>query len=67
MGWLVGGMMMGRGDEREGGQGEREMMTLAPCSTPNLCHEQLLVGWKGVVCEWYGHRMERGRWRGRGG
>jgi len=30
MGWLVGGMTMGRGDEREGRQGEREMTTLAP-------------------------------------
>ena len=35
--------------------------------TQNHCHEQLLVGWKGVLCEWYGCGMETGRWRGRGG
>jgi len=25
------------------------------------------MGWKGVLHEWYGCRMETGRWRGRGG
>jgi len=29
--------------------------------------DQLLMGWKGVLCEWYGCRMETGRWRGWGG
>jgi hypothetical protein len=28
-------------------------MAPAPQSTPTHCHEPLLMGWKGVLCEWY--------------
>jgi hypothetical protein len=35
-------------------------MTPAPRSTPNHCHEQLLVGWKGVLRQCTGTRVGRG-------
>ena len=56
-GWNDDGeAMRGRRDKtrREGGG---EAMTRAPRSTPNHCHEQLLVGWKGVLRQCTGTRV----------
>jgi hypothetical protein len=43
-------------------------MTPTPQSTPNHCHKQLLMGWKGVLCQCMGMRVGQGdrgnEWRG---
>ena len=49
------------GDQRKGRTGEGRQRYLPHEAPPNCCHEQLLMGWKRVLCERYGHTREEGK------